>query len=84
MAQVLNVDPEKFHDKAVTSVRSRVDPIDRQTSLSRQSLIDALLDTLPSLVEDLRISSPAPEVEQRARTLARQRYGSEEWTAQIS
>ena len=84
MAQVLNVDPEKFHDKAVTSVRSRVDPIDRQTSLSRQSLIDALLDTLPSLVEDLRTSSPAPEVEQRARTLARQRYGREEWTAQIS
>ena len=84
MAQVLNVDPEKFHDKAVTSVRSRVDPIDRQTSLSRQSLIDALLDTLPSLVEDLRISSPAPEVEQRARTLVRQRYGRWGWTAQIA
>ena len=84
MAQVLNVDPEKFHDKAVTSVRSRVDPIGRQTSLSRQSLIDALLDTLPSLVADLHISSPAPEVEQRARTLARQRYGREEWTAQIA
>ena len=84
MAQVLNVDPEKFHDKAVTSVRSRVDPIDRQTTLSRQSLIDALLDTLPSLVADLRTSSPAPEVEQRARTLARQRYGREEWTAQIA
>ena len=84
MAQVLNVDPEKFHDKAVTSVRSRVDPIDRQTSLSRQSLIDALLDTLPSLVEDLRISSPAPEVEQRARTLVRQRYGRGGWTAQIA
>ena len=84
MAQVLNVDPEKFHDKAVTSVRSRVDPIDRQTGLSRQPLIDALLDTLPSLVADLRTSSPAPEVEQRARTLARQRYGREEWTAQIA
>ena len=84
MAQVLNVDPEKFHDKAVTSVRSRVDPIDRQTSLFRQSLIDALLDTLPSLVEDLRISSPAPEVEQRARTLVRQRYGRGWWTAQIA
>ena len=84
MAQVLNVDPAKFHDKAVTSVRSRVDPIDRQTSLSRRSLIDALLDTLPSLVSDLRISSPAPEVEQRARTLARQRYGRGEWTAQIA
>ena len=84
MAQVLNVDPEKFHDKAVTSVRSRVDPIDRQTSLSRQSLIDALLETLPSLVSDLRISSPAPEVEQRARTLAQQRYGRGEWTAQIA
>ena len=84
MAQVLNVDPEKFHDKAVTSVRSRVDPIDRQTGLSRQPLIDALLDTLPSLVTDLRTSSPAPEVEQRARTLARHRYGREEWTAQIA
>ncbi|MBH9971630.1 lipoate--protein ligase family protein [Bifidobacterium sp. W8109] len=84
MAQVLKVAPEKFHDKAVTSVRSRVDPIDRQTSLSRQSLIDALLDTLPSLVEDLRISSPAPEVEQRARTLVRQRYGRGGWTAQIA
>ncbi|MCT6874407.1 MAG: lipoate--protein ligase family protein [Bifidobacterium sp.] len=84
MAQVLNVDPEKFHDKAVTSVRSRVDPIDRQTSLSRQSLIDALLDTLPSLVADLRISRPAPGVEQRARTLVGQRYGREEWTAQIA
>lgn len=84
MAQVLNVDPEKFHDKAVTSVRSRVDPIDRQTGLSRQPLIDALLDTLPSLVTDLRISSPAPEVEQRARTLVRRRYGREEWTAQIA
>ena len=84
MAQVLNVDPAKFHDKAVTSVRSRVDPIDRQTRLSRRSLIDALLDTLPSLVSDLRISSPAPEVEQRARTLARQRYGRGEWTAQIA
>ncbi len=84
MAQVLNVDPEKFHDKAVTSVRSRVDPIDRQTGLSRQPLIDALLDTLPSLVADLRTSSPAPEVEQRARTLVRRRYGREEWTAQIA
>ena len=84
MAQVLNVDPEKFHDKAVTSVRSRVDPIDRQTDLSRQPLIDALLDTLPSLVADLRTSSPAPEVEQRARTLVRRRYGREEWTAQIA
>ena len=84
MAQVLNVDPAKFHDKAVTSDRSRVDPIDRQTRLSRRSLIDALLDTLPSLVSDLRISSPAPDVEQRARTLARQRYGRGEWTAQIA
>ena len=84
MAQVLKVDPAKFHDKAVTSVRSRVDPIDRQTRLSRRSLIDALLETLPSLVSDLRISSPAPEVEQRARTLAQQRYGRGEWTAQIA
>ena len=84
MAQVLKVDPAKFHDKAVTSVRSRVDPIDRQTSVSRRSLIDALLDTLPSLVEDLRMSRPAPEVEQWACTLARQRYSREEWTAQIA
>lgn len=84
MAQVLNVDPAKYHDKAVTSVRNRVDPIDRQTSLSRQSLINALLNTLPSLVADLRISSPSPEVEQRACALVRQRYGLEEWTAQIA
>ncbi|RSX53437.1 lipoate-protein ligase A [Bifidobacterium goeldii] len=46
MARVLNTSPEKLSDKAVKSAVKRVDPLRSQTGLSREAVIDQLVNSL--------------------------------------
>ncbi|KAB7787372.1 lipoate--protein ligase family protein [Bifidobacterium cebidarum] len=46
MGQVLNTSREKLSDKAVKSAQKRVDPLKSQTGLSRESIVDHMLQWL--------------------------------------
>lgn len=47
MARLLNTSPEKLADKAVRSARRRVDPLRRQTDLTRGQVVAHLLAAMP-------------------------------------
>ncbi|WP_297316257.1 biotin/lipoate A/B protein ligase family protein [uncultured Bifidobacterium sp.] len=83
MGQVLNTSQEKISDKAVQSARSRVDPISRQTRLDRKTLVEEILQTLPSLVGGVHMGEPGPDMEDRASRLAEERYARPGWTGTI-
>ncbi len=48
MGSVLNTSREKMRDKAVRSAVKRVDPLKRQTGMSREALVEYLMDSLHS------------------------------------
>jgi lipoate-protein ligase A len=81
MLDVLRVGREKLSDKGTTSAQKRVDPLRRQTGLPRDVVIERMIEIFRSrhggLVSDrLRADELA-----RAQALARDRFGTPEWTA---
>lgn len=57
MSRVLNTSREKMSDKAVKSAAKRVDPLKRQTGMSRRELIDYLIRSLHSRSAQLPVHS---------------------------
>nr|WP_223847705.1 lipoate--protein ligase family protein [Bifidobacterium callitrichos] len=51
MARVLNTSAEKMSDKAVRSAVKRVDPLRSQTGMTRDEIVDHLLDSLRGAVQ---------------------------------
>lgn len=51
MGSVLNTSREKMRDKAVRSAVKRVDPLKRQTGMSRDTLVEYLMDSLRSFAQ---------------------------------
>ena len=49
MGRVLNTSREKMRDKAVRSAVKRVDPLKRQTGMSREALVEYLMESIRSL-----------------------------------
>ncbi|BDR54257.1 lipoate--protein ligase A [Bombiscardovia apis] len=83
MLQVLKVSDEKMRDKAVPSAQARVDPLKRQTSLSKRQLVEALVAYIPQLAPQARLSKVSASIEQKGQELAATRFARDEWIADI-
>ena len=83
MLDVLRIGREKLSDKGTTSAAKRVDPLRSQTGLPREAVIEQMIATFRQrhgLADDvLRAGELA-----RAEALARERFSSEAWLADVA
>ena len=82
MVQVLRIGREKLSDKGTTSAKKRVDPLRSQTGLERDVIIERMLQTFRSLASLTPISLSQTTLE-KAQIQARDKFSSQEWTAQV-
>lgn len=82
MVEVLRIGREKLSDKGTTSAKKRVDPLRAQTGLSREAIIDVLIDTFHGLygLSDSEIS--AAELA-RATELVTTKFATPEWLHRV-
>ncbi len=82
LVQVLRIGREKLSDKGTTSAKKRVDPLRSQTGLSRESIIQSMIDTF---AQKHRLS-PGQVGEQtlaRAQAQVIEKFGTPEWTTMV-
>jgi lipoate-protein ligase A len=83
MLDVLRIGREKLSDKGTTSAAKRVDPLRSQTGLPREAVIARMIDTFRQrhgLTDDVL----RPDELARAETLARERFSSQAWLADVA
>nr|WP_051441583.1 lipoate--protein ligase family protein [Arthrobacter sp. H14] len=82
MLDVLRIGKEKLSDKGTTSAKKRVDPLRRQTGMSRQDIIETMIDTFTSRYgagESKVTDDEMASAEARVAT----KFGTEEWLARV-
>ncbi|MBZ4318582.1 lipoate--protein ligase family protein [Streptomyces huiliensis] len=82
MLDVLRIGREKLSDKGTKSAKKRVDPLRRQTGLSRATVIDRMIDSFRGRY-GLAAGSVTEEEMARAVELAETKFSSDEWTARV-
>ncbi|GGX22051.1 lipoyl protein ligase domain-containing protein [Streptomyces noursei] len=82
MVEVLRIGKEKLSDKGTRSAKKRVDPLRRQTGLTREAVIEKMIDSFRSRYGLVRGEVTAEEMA-RARELVRTKFANEEWTTRI-
>ncbi|MFC0580981.1 lipoyl protein ligase domain-containing protein [Micrococcoides hystricis] len=82
MTQVLRIGREKISDKGIASAKKRVDPLRRQTGLSRAEIYDSLIETFATKYGAQRGEISAEELA-AAEKLAAEKFSSHEWTARV-
>lgn len=82
MAQVLRIGREKLSDKGVASAAKRVDPLRSQTGMTREQIIDRMVETfraqhglVPGELTDFEL--------ERARELVATKFGTDEWLYRV-
>ncbi|MEU1595530.1 lipoate--protein ligase family protein [Streptomyces sp. NPDC005708] len=82
MLEVLRIGREKLSDKGTGSAKKRVDPLRRQTGLSREAVIDRMIRSFRMRygLSDGRLTGEELE---RAEELAVTKFSSPEWTARV-
>jgi lipoate-protein ligase A len=78
MGEVLRIGREKLSDKGTTSAAKRVDPLRRQTGLTREAIIDQMIATFRDHY-GLEDASLSPEEVQAASKLVETKFGTEAW-----
>lgn len=82
MLQILRIGREKLSDKGTTSAAKRVDPLRSQTGLSRELIIDRMIEMFKSrhgLRDGVLLESELAAAE----TLIREKFGTEEWRTKV-
>jgi len=82
MTRVLRIGREKLSGKGIGSAVKRVDPLRRQTRLSRAAIIDTLADHFRRRYGLTPDAITGGEL-RAARELARAKFSSSEWTARV-
>ncbi|MFI9615803.1 biotin/lipoate A/B protein ligase family protein [Streptomyces sp. NPDC052023] len=82
MLDVLRIGREKLSDKGTGSAKKRVDPLRRQTGLTREAVIERMIDSF-RVRYGLSDGEVTDEELTRARQLARTKFTSPEWTARV-
>ena len=82
MLQVLRIGKEKMSDKGTTSAKKRVDPLRRQTGLSRAEVIDRMVGSFRARY-GLTPGRVTEEEMARAQELVRTKFGTEEWLHRV-
>lgn len=84
MLEVLRIGEEKVSDKAVQSAEKRVGPIKRQTQMTKEEVISALIATFTEYAEgNVRTDIVAQDEMGEAEELVESRYGTREWNEMI-
>ena len=81
MLEVLRVGREKMSDKGTVSAQKRVDPLRRQTGLSREAVVERMIETFRSRHGGLVADTLRADELARAQALARDKFATPEWTA---
>lgn len=84
MTRILRVSAEKMKDKAVRSARKRVEPLNMQTSLSRDQLAALLEQYALQHMPSARRASVPSQLLDEAVELARSKYSNPTWTYRIA
>ncbi|MEU6095117.1 biotin/lipoate A/B protein ligase family protein [Streptomyces sp. NPDC047079] len=82
MLEVLRIGREKLSDKGIRSAKKRVDPLRRQTGLSREAVIDRMIRSFGARY-GLSQGRLSPQERERAEALAATKFSAPEWTARV-
>lgn len=82
MAEVLRIGREKLSDKGTKSANKRVDPLRRQTGLTREQIIERMVETFRSL-HGLRDGSLSDAELERAAELIAIKFGTDDWLYRV-
>ncbi|MET9480360.1 biotin/lipoate A/B protein ligase family protein [Streptomyces sp. NPDC006638] len=82
MLDVLRIGREKLSDKGTRSAKKRVDPLRRQTGLSREAVIERMIASFRGRY-GLAEGRVTEEEMARARELAATKFSSRAWTARV-
>ena len=82
MAQVLRIGREKLSDKGTKSAAKRVDPLRSQTGLTREQIIERMVDTFRSQ-HGLADDEITPEEFAAAERLVAEKFGTDEWLYRV-
>lgn len=82
MTEVLRVGKEKLSDKGTTSARKRVDPMRRQTGMTRAAIVEAMKKHFASLYAT-QPGSVSAEEKIRAQQLVETKFATPEWVARV-
>lgn len=83
MTDVLRIGKEKIRDKGIRSAKKRVDPLRRQTGMSRAEIWDVMIETFIERTGARRTELTDDELA-RAEELARTKFTTQEWTNRVS
>jgi lipoate-protein ligase A len=83
MTEVLRIGREKLSDKGTKSANKRVDPLRRQTGLTRVEIIERMLDTFRTLHGGLTPDEITPDEYARAAQLVTEKFGTDEWLHRV-
>ena len=82
MVEVLRIGKEKLSDKGTTSAKKRVDPLKRQTGLSREDIIATMMDTFAT-----RYGAVQAGISEKEMALAEQKvaekFDTVEWLTRV-
>lgn len=82
MSQVLRIGREKISDKGITSAQARVDPLRRQTGLTRADIWQTMMDTF----QDRYGATPREVTDDelaRAEALAAEKFQTTQWIQRV-
>jgi len=82
MVEVLRIGKEKLSDKGTTSAKKRVDPLRRQTGLSREEILAAMAATFTARYDATPATLTDHELAEAAR-LVDTKFGTREWLERI-
>lgn len=82
MLQVLRIGREKLSDKGTRSAQKRVDPMRRQTGMSRAAVIEAMVDHFRRRYDTVDGELTAAELA-RAEQLVAEKFSTPEWLTRV-
>jgi lipoate-protein ligase A len=82
MAEVLRIGREKLSDKGTKSANKRVDPLRSQTGLSREQIIERMIETFRGL-HGLTPGSLSDFELARAQELVETKFGTDDWLYRV-
>ncbi|MER2134579.1 MAG: biotin/lipoate A/B protein ligase family protein [Arthrobacter sp.] len=82
MVQVLRIGKEKLSDKGTRSAKKRVDPLRRQTGLSREEILDTMIQTFTERYAARTAGISDAEME-RAREKVVSKFDTPEWINRV-
>ncbi|MBW4095875.1 MAG: lipoate--protein ligase family protein [Acidobacteria bacterium] len=82
MVQVLRIGKEKLSDKGTTSAKKRVDPLRRQSGMTRMEIIDAMISTFTARYGASQGALSQAELAEADRRVE-EKFGTSEWLNRV-